>query len=38
LCCLRMEESRTSCIRAYKHHGFYLLRSCRPGSSSGCLK
>ncbi|KGL90518.1 hypothetical protein N301_07051, partial [Charadrius vociferus] len=38
LCCLRMQESGTSCIREYKHHGFHLLRSCKPRSSSGRLK
>lgn len=38
LCCLRMKESGTSCIREHKHHGFHLRRSCKPGSSPGRLK
>ncbi|KFQ90302.1 hypothetical protein N337_01734, partial [Phoenicopterus ruber ruber] len=38
LCCVRMKESGTSSIREYKHHGFHLLRSCKPGRSSGRLK
>ncbi|KFQ92267.1 hypothetical protein Y956_01370, partial [Nipponia nippon] len=37
VCCLRMKESGTSCIREDKH-GFHLLRSCKPGSSSDHLK
>ncbi|KFP31756.1 hypothetical protein N325_12132, partial [Colius striatus] len=38
LCYLRMKVSGTSCTREYKHCGFHLLRSCKPGSSSGRLK
>lgn len=38
LCCLRMEESGTHCIREFKNHGFYFLRSCRPRTSLNCLK
>ncbi|KFO59700.1 hypothetical protein N302_14619, partial [Corvus brachyrhynchos] len=38
LCCLRMEESGTHCIREYKNNGVYFLRSCRPGKSLSCLK
>ncbi|KFO86370.1 hypothetical protein N320_02961, partial [Buceros rhinoceros silvestris] len=38
LCCPRMKESGTNCFREYKHHGFHLLRSCKPGSLTGCLK